>query len=563
MSQFITLNTIIGNGKSYQVPIFQRDYSWERDDWEDLWNDIEDIPNDKTHYLGYLVLQPISDSDESYWLIDGQQRLTTLSILALAVTAVFREWSDDNIESDDNKIRFDKITERYLGNFSTSKLSISPKLTLNRNNDDYYKSWLLKLRQPTSLAKLKPSQRLLQKAFNYFFEQINKKFANNKSGADLAIFLEKVVGNGIVFTQIIVNNDIDAFKVFETLNARGVKLSTADLLKNYLFKLTHQLGEIDLEEAERRWQNINDTIRANDLTTFIRHYWNSRYKLERQPTLFKAIKREIKTPQIAFDFLDDLERTSQYYTAFNNPTDETWDKQEKSSLKILGLLNVTTCYSLMIAAYKNLPRSEYKLLLRELAVITFRYNLSDLNPNEAERVFSKVANEISNNTIKTAKEAALALKSIYVSDDNFEQAFSTVIINTRRKKELAKYILVKIENQIANKDYQPEEANATIEHILPENPGSIWDESFSPDIQDDYKYRLGNYSLLESSINNKLDNNMSFNDKLIEYKNSSYKLSSEYCNYDKFDPSIIAQRQNKMAKTAKAIWKSSFIQSLV
>jgi hypothetical protein len=217
----------------------------------------------------------------------------------------------------------------------------------------------------------------------------------------------------------------------------------------------------------------------------------------------------------------------------------------------------------MIAAYKNLPRSEYKLLLRELAVITFRYNLSDLNPNEAERVFSKVANEISNNTIKTAKEAALALKSIYVSDDNFEQAFSTVIINTRRKKELAKYILVKIENQIANKDYQPEEANATIEHILPENPGSIWDESFSPDIQDDYKYRLGNYSLLESSINNKLDNNMSFNDKLIEYKNSSYKLSSEYCNYDKFDPSIIAQRQNKMAKTAKAIWKSSYIQSLV
>lgn len=563
MSQFITLNTIIGNGKSYQVPIFQRDYSWDKDDWEDLWNDIEEIPNDKTHYLGYLVLQPISESDESYWLIDGQQRLTTLSILVLAATAILREWSNGNIESDDNKIRFDKITERYLGNFSTSKLSISPKLTLNRNNDDYYKSWLLKLRQPTSLAKLKPSQRLLQKAFNYFYEQINKKFANNKSGAALAIFLEKVIGNGIVFTQIIVNNDIDAFKVFETLNARGVKLSTADLLKNYLFKLTHQLGEIDLDEAERRWQNINDTIRANDLTTFIRHYWNSRYKLERQPTLFKAIKREIKTPQIAFDFLDDLERTSQFYTAFNNPIDETWDKQEKSYLKVLDLLNVTTCYSLMIAAYKFLPRSEYKLLLRELSVITFRYNLSDLNPNEAERIFSRVANEITNNSIKTAKEAAIALKSIYVSDDNFEQAFSTVIINTRRKKELAKYILVKIENQIANKDYQPEEANATIEHILPENPGSIWEEGFSPDIQDDYKFRLGNYSLLESSINNKLDNNMSFFDKLYEYKKSSYKLSSEYCIYDKFDPSIIAQRQNKMAKVAKTIWKSSFIQSLV
>ena len=563
MSQFITLNTIIGNGKSYQVPIFQRDYSWDKDDWEDLWNDIEEIPNDKTHYLGYLVLQPIVEEDESYWIIDGQQRITTLSILALAVTALFEKWSKESIDADDNKIRFEKITERYLGNFSTSKLSISPKITLNRNNDDYYKSWLLKLRQPPALAKLKPSQRLLQKAFNYFFDQLKEKFKENQSGADLADYLEKIVGNGIVFTQIVVNNDLDAFKVFETLNARGVKLSTADLLKNYLFKLTHQLGDIDLKEAERRWQNINDTIRSNDLTTFIRHYWNSKYKLERQPTLFKAIKREIKTPQIAFEFLDKLEKISQYYTAFNNTNDELWEKEEKVHLKVLALLNVTTCYSLMISALDFLPRNEFKILIRELSVVVFRYNLSDLNPNETERVFSKVANDIANKTIVTAKDAVLAMKNIYVADDNFEQAFSTVIVNTKRKKELAKYILVKIENQIANKDYQPEEAVATIEHILPENPGGIWNDNFPIDIQEDYIYRLGNYALLEASINNKLDNNMPFADKLVEYKKSSYKLSNEYCDYEKFDPKVIALRQSKMAKVAKGIWKSAYIQSLI
>ena len=563
MSQFITLNTIIGNGKSYQVPIFQRDYSWDKDDWEDLWNDIEEIPNDKTHYLGYLVLQPTVEEDESYWIIDGQQRITTLSILALAVTALFEKWSKESIDADDNKIRFEKITERYLGNFSTSKLSISPKITLNRNNDDYYKSWLLKLRQPTALAKLKPSQRLLQKAFNYFFDQLKEKFKENQSGADLADYLEKIVGNGIVFTQIVVNNDLDAFKVFETLNARGVKLSTADLLKNYLFKLTHQLGDIDLEEAERRWQNINDTIRANDLTTFIRHYWNSKYKLERQPTLFKAIKREIKTPQIAFEFLDKLEKISQYYTAFNNTNDELWEKEEKVHLKVLALLNVTTCYSLMISALDFLPRNEFKILIRELSVVVFRYNLSDLNPNETERVFSKVANDIANKTIVTAKDAVLAMKNIYVADDNFEQAFSTVIVNTKRKKELAKYILVKIENQIANKDYQPEEAVATIEHILPENPGGIWNDNFPIDIQEDYIYRLGNYALLEASINNKLDNNMPFAYKLVEYKKSSYKLINEYCDYEKFDPKVIALRQSKMAKVAKGIWKSAYIQSLI
>jgi uncharacterized protein with ParB-like and HNH nuclease domain len=563
MSDFITLNTIIGNGKSYQVPIFQRDYSWDSDDWEDLWNDIQEIPDDKTHYLGYLVLQPILEKKESYWVIDGQQRLTTLSILVLAVTALLKQWEENSIEKDENKIRRDEITKKYLGNYSLSNFVLDPKLKLNRNNDDYYKSWLMSLRKPVALSKLKPSEKLLQKAFNYYFKVIEEKFSENKSGSDLAEFLENIIGNGIIFTQIIVNNDLDAFKVFETLNARGVKLSTADLLKNYLFKLTSQLGELDLDEAERRWQNITNTIRSNDLTTFIRHYWNSKYKLERQPTLFKAIKREVVSSELAFEFLSCLENSSPYYTAFNNFNDEIWSKEEKPSLKVLDLLNVTTCYSFMIAALNNLPRNEFKILIRELAIITFRYNLSDLNPNEAERVFSKVANDISNKKIINAKEAILALKSLYVSDDNFAQAFSTLIINTKRKKELAKYILVKIENQIANKDYQPEDAVSTIEHILPENPGSNWDEVFSVDIQEDYIYRLGNYCLLEASINNKLGSNLSFSEKLIKYKTSSYKLSNEYCNYEKFTPSEVALRQEKMAKIAKGIWKSAFIQSLI
>jgi hypothetical protein len=562
MSQFITLNTIIGNGKSYQVPIYQRDYSWDKDDWEDLWNDIAEIPSDKTHYLGYLVLQPIKDGEESFWIIDGQQRLTTLSILALAVTALLNKWVEDGIDASDNKIRFEKETERYLGNFSTSKLTISPKIKLNRNNDDFYQSWLLKLRIHSALSRLKPSQRKLQMAFNYFYSELQKKFEYNKSGADLADFLEKTIGNGIVFTQIVVNNDLDAFKVFETLNARGVKLSTADLLKNYLFKLTHQLGELDLEEAEKRWQNITNTIQTNDLTTFIRHFWNCKYKLERQPTLFKAIKREINSAEIAFEFLNELEEASNYYTAFNNPNDEFWDKEEKVSLKLIDLLNVSTCYSLMLSALKYLPRVEFKILIKELGFITFRYNLSDLNPNEAERVFSKVANEVANRNIRTAKEAVLALKSIYVIDENFEQIFSTLSINTKRKKELVKYLLVKFENHISSKDYQPEEAIATIEHILPENPGSIWEEKFPADIQEDFIYRLGNYSLLEASINNKLDNNISFADKLIKYKTSSYKLSNEYCNYEKFSPEEISLRQNKMAKIAKGIWKSSYILSV-
>ncbi|MBK9246807.1 MAG: hypothetical protein IPM69_01525 [Ignavibacteria bacterium] len=143
-------------------------------------------------------------------------RLTTLSILALAVIALLDKWSKNGIDTNDNTIRKEKLTERYIGNYSLSKLTISPKITLNRNNDDYYKSWLLNYRTPSTIAKLKPSQRLLQKAFNYYYDQVQARFNENKSGAEVSDFLEKNVGNGIVFTQIIVSNDLDAFKVFET-----------------------------------------------------------------------------------------------------------------------------------------------------------------------------------------------------------------------------------------------------------------------------------------------------------------------------------------------------------
>lgn len=562
MTQFVNFNTIIGNGKSYRVPIYQRDYSWDKEDWEDLWNDILEIPKDKSHYMGYLVLQPILSENQAYTVIDGQQRITTLSILSLAVTSLLKKWSEEGIEKKENEIRFSEITKRYIGNFSLSGLTLNSKLKLNRNNDDFYQSYLSNLRRPAAISKLKPSQKLLQKSFDYFYKALLDKFSTNSSGAELSEFLEMTIGNGLIFTLIEVQNDLDAFKVFETLNARGVKLSTADLLKNYLFSLTAKIGEFELDEAERRWQNVSDTLRKNDSTTFIRHYWNSRYsgnEPARQSTLFKKIKNDITSAEKAFDLLASLEKNVSYYSAFNDPNDEFWDKEERKYLKVLSLLEVTTCYPLLLSSIEFLPRAEFKKLLRDISAITFRYNLSGLNPNEAERVFSKVAIEISKKQVETARDICLKLKNIYVLDESFEQAFSTLTLNTKRNKNLVKYILVQIENHISGIENQYEDASSTIEHVLPENPSSIWEDKFSLEEQVDYIYRVGNYTLLEAGINNKLGNELSFAKKLESYRTSKYILSKESLNYDEWNSSSLSLRQEKMASWAKSIWKSSYI----
>ncbi len=561
MTQFISFNKVIGNGNSFQIPIYQRDYSWTREEWEDLWNDIEDVPTDKTHYLGYLVWQPIKGKLDSYLIIDGQQRITTLSLLALAVCKLLKDWAEEGVETENNLIRYEEERKRYIGNFSTSRITTDPKLKLNRNNDDFYQSYLLNLRKPQAISKLKPSQKLLQQAFDYFYEKISKKFENNKLGAELSeTFLERIVGSGLLFTVIEVKSELDAFKVFETLNARGVKLSTADLLKNYLFSKASKLGQLDLDEAERRWQNIVDSLAANDVTKFIRHYWNSRNTpFTRQSNLFKQIRKEVITAEKSFELLESLERNVIFYTGFSNPFDEIWLKEERKHLKVLNYLRVTTCYSLMLSALEFLPRNEFAKLLKEIVAITFRYNLSGRNPNEAETLFAKVAVEISKGELKNVRDISLNLKSIYVSDADFAQIFSSESINFTQKRELIKYILVEMENQLSGKDNQVEDATSTIEHILNQKAGSVWDSSFPPDIQSDYINRIGNYTLLEKKINDKLHNEMPFDEKLEFYKISNFKMTNDYLDFTEWSPGTLLQHQQKMAKWAKGIWKSSYI----
>jgi uncharacterized protein with ParB-like and HNH nuclease domain len=137
---------VIGNGTTYRVPLYQRDYSWSEDHWSDLWADILGLEMEKNHYLGYLVFQE-NTGDKDFWIIDGQQRLATLSILALAVENLLKEWSIDSsldpTEKNNNAKRADTLHNRFLGNYSASKLATTSKLFLNKNNNDFYHSHLL------------------------------------------------------------------------------------------------------------------------------------------------------------------------------------------------------------------------------------------------------------------------------------------------------------------------------------------------------------------------------------------------------------------------------------
>jgi len=548
---------LISNGRTFKVPSYQRDYAWEKEYWEDLWEDILELPKEKYHYMGYLVFQNENDKPKTSLIIDGQQRFTTLSILCLAAIRLLKEWAEKGIEKEKNEIRIDKLTEKFLGNFSTSKLTISSKLILNKNNSDFYNSYLLNHREPPFLSKKKPSEKRLWQAYEYFYSVLKAKIITS-SGEELAALIDDEISNSLIFTIINVSDDLNAYKVFETLNARGIKLSPSDLLKNYLFSKAFESGTAELEETERRWQSINDFLGKSDFPTFLRQYWNSRYDLVRASNLFRSIKSTVQSPLQVFQLLNELEHLAPVYSAFQNPADSIWNKEQRSFIQSLNLFGVSTWYSLMLIAKQKFNDNEFTKLLHELNVITFRYNvISGLHTNEIENVFNRLAIKIFENKVITASQAFDDLKQIYINDENFGQAFATKFLNTKKRKNLVKYILVELENTIAGTAYQFEDSTSTIEHIVPEKPSTDWESFFPLDQQEEYIYMVGNFTLLEENLNNKAGNK-TFSEKTLLFKESKYKMSREELNYTEWNPVVLRKHQDKMARWACSAWKSKY-----
>jgi len=549
---------LLANGRIYRVPQFQRDYSWRDDEWEDLWFDILGLDDEQSHYLGYVVLQ--SDDKQQFTIIDGQQRFATLSILALAVLKHLQELIEKGIEPNENNARVELLRSQFLGYQDPASLIPTSKLFLNKNNDDFYQSYLLRLREPAHMHVLKPSEQLLWQAFVYFYDAVKAHFGERISGQALAGLLNDTVARRLVFTTIRVSDDLSAYKVFETLNARGVRLSTTDLLKNYLFSRVAQTSAAELREAERQWQRINNILGPEDFSAFLRHYWNSCRPPERKSNLFKAIKRSVQNSEAVFDLLAALEKFAPVYLAFSRPADPIWDREQRKSITELDLFDASQCYSLLLSGYDKLDRSEFTRLLKICAVITFRHHvIGEMNPNTMEAVCNRAALKIRSGEATACRQIFQELTPIYVADESFKNDFSTKAINTSsgRGKKLARYILFSIENQLSNKDYDYEDGTATIEHILPENPGEQWEQFFSPEEEDSSVYRLGNLTLLEVS-KNKECGNASYEDKLKIYQTSAYRLTAQETNFSEWTPETLRKRQERMARWATSVWRANY-----
>jgi hypothetical protein len=555
-----TLRKLLGNGLTYRIPRFQRDYSWTEEEWEDLWMDILGTiksGGEPAHYMGYLVLQ--SDNDKVFDVIDGQQRLTTLSLIVLAVLKNLHRLIDEKKDAERNQPRLDQIRQTYIGYLDPVTLVSRSKLTLNRNNDNYYQTYLVPLGHLPQRG-FRASEHSLRKAFEWFDKNIADHFVKGHSdpGIELAKFVE-AMSDKLFFTVITVTDELNAYKVFETLNARGVRLSATDLLKNYLFSVLHRDGqhEHEMKALETRWEAMVGRLGSESFPDFLRGHWNSRHSFVRQTELFKTIRSKINTRDTVFDLIRYMEEDMDTYMALTQPDTSSWPLKQKEYAKELRMFSVRQPFPLLMAAKRTLPENAFESVLRACSVISFRYNVIGSQPtNEQERVYNSVAEKLSRQTLTDAGATISALASIYPGDQAFRAAFSEKLLRTTqsRNKRVVRYILCELEKKLTNVDLDFDSDSFNLEHILPENPETGW-EAFSDDEIEAMVYRIGNLTLLHKGPNKDLGNKP-FADKKPVYAASGFSITKKIAedNAD-WNAGRLAARQTWMANQATSIWR--------
>ncbi|HEP1587072.1 TPA: DUF262 domain-containing protein [Klebsiella pneumoniae] len=543
-------NELIGGPNKYIVPRFQRDYAWDVGQWEDLWGDINSLDDEGFHYMGYIVLQ--QKEQYQHEIIDGQQRLVTLSIIVLAAMKAIKTLIDNGEDVQGNTERLDGITQNFVGSKNFVTLKVINKLELNRNNKSYFQRMSSHLEAQNSRG-ITSTNKLIRKCFDFFCKK-----DYGKTGAEIAQFIADF-SSSMIFTKIIVQDDLNAYKVFETLNARGVQLSTPDLLKNYLFSIVtkdDQIGEEELNDLDEQWSEMIVQLGESNVSDYIRYHYNSQRRMVTKNNLFSSMRKILTKPEEAYQYLKSLIDYSPIYASLINPNDAWWGDQDVKYRNVLHylngirLFNIKQPLTIFLAAFGNFSPEEFVKLVKYIYILSIRYNIiCHLSPSEQENIYNQIANKVYNREFLRASHVKNSeeFKRLYPDDNAFFNAFEFHRMPSRQTAKKIRFLLSEIEGYLGNPcDYE----KTTLEHICPYHPEKDWNESFGEGIND-VKDRLGNMILMDK------DNlkRSSFEEKKKEYTKSGYKLALKVTEYAEWNLEFVNDFQKWMSQQAVNVWK--------
>jgi hypothetical protein len=462
------------------VPTHQRDYKWDRDRVQKFIDDVTEAleRGDKFYFVGLMVF--MRSEDGRLRVLDGQQRLATTIILLSAVRAWFATFPP-GLEMA-TRIQYDFIGRKEYG-----EEQARPKLSMNLNNDDNFQEYVIngspleKIRTDLKkIGKNAPNHDLLD-AILYCHQSVSDLAKKIEDPAKISAYfsdLIKFLRDSVIAVRLTVPNESNAFRVFETLNDRGMDLSAVDLLKNYLFGLAYDQSSKDLKQLEHRWSQLTQTLQNLREEDFLKVYWTSRHGLVRLDDIFGAVKAKAKTGKEAMELSIDVLEAAESYAALNDPDDAVWLPQTQESRIFIGRLKILgskLVRPVILSAMKKLPPAEFEKLLRVLEVIIVRWQVvGEGRTGTIERSCARLAESIWNGKATKRKDFIDGLSELYTPDSDFRAKF---LIQENLTKQKAVYLLRRIEEKERRIKYGPAakalepHATLTLEHIYPQGPG--------------------------------------------------------------------------------------------
>lgn len=600
-SKQIVLQTFLTD-RIYKVPRYQREYSWSKQQLEDFYSDIvSNIKKEKEgsyktqeYFFGTVILVGnMEKPNEPIEIIDGQQRITTITIFLSVLSDILYSY-DDNLSkllwkyiiAQNNDGKFYNVVENetaypYFQN-KIQMRNIKPKDGKKKDCYPIVDNSIIE-----DLEKeLSNEEKLIKEAHDFFREKLEDedlsapifKDSNLSKIEKLKLVRDQLLGS--TFVYIISENVNDVNVIFENINSKGLQLSALDLIKNEIFSVQNET--VPLDKAKRIWSNIKMNLRCDgeyiSVQKFYRYFWLSRYTYSTEINLYKKFKNKIKREDY-MNFLKELEKASKDYAHITKPRHEYFRKSSKGnnvgkddleyfvkSLDFLqNTLNIEQVQVLLITLIDkynsgHLSFKNMRSMVKFLEEFHFIYNgIMTERTNALVNKYGNVARSIYNTTSQNDILIEFnKLKKEFISllpEDNqkfiskfiqISYSSKTKVMNNKQKRRnaMTKYAVYKIEEILSENNHLGfDTISATIEHIIP--------ESSDKDIES--VLNVGNLIILERNLNLECDN-FNFEEKISVYKKSNY--SSVKCFLENYSNNKIFSIEERAKNMAKEIYNS-------
>lgn len=558
-----TLNKLLNTSRQFIVPIFQRNYSWQKSQYEQLWFDIlraSKFKEKQNHFIGsivYIDMGTPAGRPQQLLLIDGQQRLTTISILLCAIKDYVQKF---NLET--KLINLAKIKNQFLYNSDEIDEDIY-KLLLNVQDKETY----IKLIDNTIFTVNKPATNII-KCYEFFYERIEdfiKQYGQ----------IDEIYAGIFKLSLVSISLDKDSDNpqmIFESMNSTGKDLSQTDLLRNYL------LMDLTPEKQTRLYKTywkpmeelFGEDIYKNDLNKFdyfIRDFLTLKSdtgyicKINNVYENFKRYYLDNNCEKFAV--LRDLFTYAKYYACIDLLQEN--DDELKLYWQEFKKLDSHVVYPFLLKLYDDynrqiLIKEDFKKILQVVISYLWRRAICEIPTNSLSKTFATLYQAVDKEDYVNSIIKAFVFKSSYKrfpSDYEVREKLQTKDIYHFR---LRKYLLEALENYYHKEPIDLNTANYTIEHIMPQNieHNLSWQQMLGEDWQEVhslYLHTLGNLTI--TGYNAEMSNK-SFWEKVngeSGFKHSHLKLNESIAQCDVWNKKAIQRRTNILTDIILKIWK--------